>query len=158
MLRVKLRGLALLSLLSLVACKSTAEEAPSDAAIVARDASDSAVDVASDATPDVATDANDAAADVGDAATDSSDASDATSDSATDASDAATDASDAATDAPVDVRDAASDASCVSDGGCFACPSTSSEIINRCTASSCARFDRTRLTRLLTDGGLPPLP
>lgn len=86
------------------------------------------------------------------------------------------DASDATADAPVPVdatdgatpdvtsdggnTDASSDVSCVGDGGCWACPpATSAEIINRCTASSCARFDnRARLPRLLPDGGLPPLP
>lgn len=50
--------------------------------------------------------------------------------------------------------------SCVGDGGCFACaPTTSVQFLNRCTSSSCTRFDNaTRLTRLNADGGLPPLP
>ena len=63
---------------------------------------------------------------------------------------------DVATDAAPDVADG----SCApGDGGCFSCPSTSAEIINRCTGASCARFDNgARLTRLLPDGGLPPLP
>ncbi len=70
---------------------------------------------------------------------------------------------DGATDVPA--TDGATDAgpadagSCVGDGGCFACPpTTSTQFLNRCTTASCARFDSARLTRLNADGGLPPLP
>ncbi len=135
-----LRRLALASLLALAACKSTPEEAPSDSGPIVRDAqTDATADVAADATADVAADVtNDVTADV------TNDASnDATNDVTTDAG-----------------ADAAADASCVGDGGCYACPpTTSTQIITRCTAASCARFDNAaRLPRLLADGGLPALP
>lgn len=141
--RSTLRHLALASLLALAACKSTPEEAPTDSGPIVRDAqpdtSADVADAASDVVSDVTTDAStDAAVDA---------PSDASSDASADAS------ADAASDAPADV-------SCVGDGGCYACPpTTSSQIITRCTAASCARFDNAaRLPRLLADGGLPPLP
>lgn len=138
MSRSTLRHLALASLLALAACKSTAEEAPSDSGPIVRDAQpDTGADVAADAQPDAGADV----ADVTDASTDV--ASDASADVTTDA-----------------ITDAPSDASCVGDGGCYACPpTTSAQIITRCTAASCARFDNAaRLPRLLADGGLPALP
>jgi hypothetical protein len=73
--------------------------------------------------------------------------------------DAAADASHAADGA--DGADAALDA-CASDanGGCYACPpTTATQLQNACTNATCVPFDdRARLTRLLADGGLPPLP
>ena len=43
---------------------------------------------------------------------------------------------------------------------CYACtPTTTQEIENACTGSTCVPFDdATRLTNLTADGGLPPLP
>jgi hypothetical protein len=136
MTRLTLRPLALALLLA-VACKGTEEAAPTDTGAIQRDASD----VAPDAQPDVTTDAQ----------------PDVTTDALPDVAADATDAGgDVATDAAPDVADG----SCApGDGGCSSCPSSSAEIINRCTGASCARFDNSaRLTRLLPDGGLPPLP
>lgn len=144
MTRLTLRPLALALLLAVAAaCKGTEEAAPTDTGAIQRDASDVAdaqPDVTADAPPDVTTDVT----------------SDVTPDVSGDATDAGGDATDAAPDAATDVADG----SCApGDGGCFSCPSTSAEIINRCNGASCARFDNSaRLTRLLPDGGLPPLP
>jgi hypothetical protein len=44
------------------------------------------------------------------------------------------------------------------EAGCVVCPTTSSGLLNQCTASACARFDNARCGRLLPDGGLPSLP
>lgn len=42
--------------------------------------------------------------------------------------------------------------------GCFNCPSTTAEFLNRCTSSDCAPFDNhARLPHLKPDGTLPPL-
>jgi hypothetical protein len=43
---------------------------------------------------------------------------------------------------------------------CFPCaPTTSVQFLNACTSASCVPFDdTTRLTNLLPDGALPPLP
>ena len=45
-------------------------------------------------------------------------------------------------------------------GQCYPCTPTSPiEFLNACTSAACVPFDdATRLTRLLADGGLPPLP
>jgi hypothetical protein len=45
-------------------------------------------------------------------------------------------------------------------GQCYSCiPTTPIEFLNACTSAACVPFDdATRLTRLLPDGGLPPLP
>jgi hypothetical protein len=45
-------------------------------------------------------------------------------------------------------------------GRCYPCtPTTPIEFLNACTSAACIPFDNaTRLTRLLPDGGLPPLP
>jgi hypothetical protein len=49
--------------------------------------------------------------------------------------------------------------SCTGDAGCYACaPKTTQEFLNACTTAQCEPFDRKRLTHLLPDGGLPPLP
>jgi hypothetical protein len=52
--------------------------------------------------------------------------------------------------------------SCVVDPvrGCYPCaPTTSEEVVNACTSSTCVPFDdATRLTKLSPGGGLPPLP
>ena len=48
-----------------------------------------------------------------------------------------------------------------SDAGlaCYACaPATVPEFENACSGATCVPFDDTRLTKLLPDGGLPPLP
>ena len=65
-------------------------------------------------------------------------------------------------DAP-DARYAAADATtCDVDLAvqCFPCaPKAPPELLNACTSASCVPFDdSTRLTNLLPDGGLPPLP
>jgi hypothetical protein len=58
--------------------------------------------------------------------------------------------------------DAASDpgGSCIGVGGCYAClPSTDTQYGSACTDAKCRPFDnRSRLTNLLSDGGLAPLP
>jgi hypothetical protein len=42
---------------------------------------------------------------------------------------------------------------------CYACaPTTSAQFANACTNSTCVPFDDTRLTNLLLDGALPPVP
>lgn len=149
------RVLLALTVALAAACDDTPEAAPSDSGPIARDVvdvtdatSDTGSDVLTpqDATGDVAVDVT---RDVGPDVTDAS--PDVTGDASADASPDVV-----AVDASADVVDA----SCApGDGGCFACPTTSSEIINRCTAASCARFDNAaRLPRLLADGGLPPLP
>jgi hypothetical protein len=143
-----MRALKLLAALALAACNNTPEAAPADSGPLLRDI------VAADAPADAQT-----PADV---------------QTPTDAQ-APTDAQ-TPTDAPVDIPDVsvptdspsvdagadagAADASCVSDGGCYACPPTAPEqFLNRCNTAACAPFDnRARLTRLLADGGLPPLP
>jgi hypothetical protein len=45
-------------------------------------------------------------------------------------------------------------------GGCYAgTPSSNAQFLNACTTVTCQPFDnRTRLTRLTADGGLPPIP
>lgn len=141
------RCLLALTVALAAACDDTPEAAPSDSGPIARDVVD-VTDATSDTGSDVVT-PQDATGDV---------ARDVADDAATDAS--ADVAVDAAADVAVDGSADVVDASCApGDGGCFACPTTSSEIINRCTAASCARFDNaTRLPRLLADGGLPPLP
>lgn len=159
---MKLRHLLFALALSAAACKTTEEAAPTDSGTPPRDVADASAD----ASPDAAGDAsNDVAADVtadapADVTTDV--ATDVTADVSADApADVTADASgDVTADASADVTaDAAADGSCApGDGGCISCPTTSAEIINRCTTATCARFDRARLTRLLADGGLPPLP
>jgi hypothetical protein len=44
--------------------------------------------------------------------------------------------------------------------GCYPCaPTTSEQVTNACTSSTCVPFDdTTRLTKLLPGGSLPPLP
>jgi len=42
---------------------------------------------------------------------------------------------------------------------CYPCnPLTTEQLLNACTGAQCIPFDRARLTKLLPDGGLPPLP
>jgi hypothetical protein len=42
---------------------------------------------------------------------------------------------------------------------CYGCtPTTSPQFANACTTSGCVPFDDTRLTNLLLDGALPPVP
>ena len=42
---------------------------------------------------------------------------------------------------------------------CYSCvPTVTVEFLNACTSAACVPFDDTRVTRLLADGGLPPLP
>ena len=42
---------------------------------------------------------------------------------------------------------------------CYPCaPSSHAQFLNACTSAACVPFDGTRLTHLLPDGGLPPLP
>lgn len=42
---------------------------------------------------------------------------------------------------------------------CYACkPQTPQEFLNACTSSMCSPFDRSRLTKIGSDGTLPPLP
>lgn len=57
---------------------------------------------------------------------------------------------------------AAVDASCEGDssGPCYACtPVTTLQFLNACTSATCVPFnDVGRLTNLLPDGSLPPLP
>lgn len=159
---MKLRHLLFALALSAAACKTTEEAAPTDSGTPPRDVTDASADANADAAKDAAADAsNDVAPDVSnDVVADAP--ADVTADAPADVTaDAATDVSaDVTADAAADVTaDAAADGSCApGDGGCISCPTTSAEIINRCTTASCARFERTRLTRLLADGGLPPLP
>ena len=57
--------------------------------------------------------------------------------------------------------DAEAEASCSGDAGhpCYACPpSTSDQFLNACSNAACVPFDVRRLTNLLPDGSLPPLP
>lgn len=132
-----MRALKLLAALALAACNNPPEAAPADSGPLLRDivAVDAPTDAQAPTDVQAPTDAQDAAAPV-----DIPDAS-------------------APTDAPSSDAGAA-DASCVSDGGCYACPPTTpTQFLNQCTTAACAPFDnRARLTRLLADGGLPPLP
>jgi len=49
--------------------------------------------------------------------------------------------------------------SCTGSGGCFTCtPGDESQILARCTDSTCVPFDNNRLTLVGDDGGLRPLP
>ena len=163
---MKLRHLLFALALSAAACKTTEEAAPTDSGTPPRDVADASADASPDAAKDAAADAsNDVTPDVSNDVTADAPAdaqADVTADAPADVTaDAATDVSaDVTADAAADVTaDAAADGSCApGDGGCISCPTTSAEIINRCTTASCARFERTRLTRLLADGGLPPLP
>ncbi|GAC1537761.1 MAG: hypothetical protein NVS3B10_02110 [Polyangiales bacterium] len=42
---------------------------------------------------------------------------------------------------------------------CYPCnPLTTEQLLNACTGAQCIPFDRARLTNLLPDGGMPPLP
>lgn len=42
---------------------------------------------------------------------------------------------------------------------CYPCnPITTEQLLNTCTGAQCIPFDRARVTLLLADGGLPPLP
>lgn len=42
---------------------------------------------------------------------------------------------------------------------CYPCnPLTNEQLLNACTGAQCIPFDRARLTKLLPDGRLPPLP
>lgn len=42
---------------------------------------------------------------------------------------------------------------------CYPCaPATQPQFLNACTSAACVPFDDTRVTLLLPDGGLPPLP
>lgn len=152
-----MRALKLLAVLALAACNNTPEAAPVDSGPLLRDI------VAADAPADATTPV-DVPADVP-APTDAQAPTDVPA--PTDAQDAAApgDIPDVSTLADVPTPDAAADggapdASCVADGGCYACPPTAPEhFLNRCTTAACAPFDnRARLTRLLADGGLPPLP
>jgi hypothetical protein len=57
--------------------------------------------------------------------------------------------------------DASVEASCSGDdGACYACtPATTPQFLNACTGATCVPFDDVgRLTHLLPDGSLPPLP
>jgi hypothetical protein len=57
--------------------------------------------------------------------------------------------------------DAAEAASCSVDLAtqCYPCaPATQPQFLNACTSAACVPFDDTRVTLLLPDGGLPPLP
>ncbi len=43
--------------------------------------------------------------------------------------------------------------------GCYPCAATTQvQFLNACTSARCVAFDDTRLTNLLPDGALPPLP
>jgi hypothetical protein len=56
---------------------------------------------------------------------------------------------------------AVAEASCGDDaaGSCYACtPVTNVQFLNACTNAACVPFDDGRLTNLLPDGALPPLP
>ncbi len=147
---MKLRHLLFAFALSAAACKTAEEAAPTDSGTPPRDVADASADAAKDAAADAS---NDVTPDVSNDVTADAPA-DVTADAATDVT------ADVTADAAADVTaDAAADGSCApGDGGCISCPTTSAEIINRCTTASCARFERARLTRLLPDGALPPLP
>jgi hypothetical protein len=41
--------------------------------------------------------------------------------------------------------------------GCFNCPETDLEYLNRCADGDCVAFDNARLSKLNADGSLPPL-
>jgi hypothetical protein len=41
--------------------------------------------------------------------------------------------------------------------GCFNCPKTDEQYLNRCTPGTCVSFDNDRLTKLNADGSLPDL-
>jgi hypothetical protein len=42
---------------------------------------------------------------------------------------------------------------------CYPCtPVRADELLNACTSARCVPFERSRLTKLLPDGALPPLP
>jgi len=44
-------------------------------------------------------------------------------------------------------------------GGCFAgTPTTNDQFLNSCNGQTCQHYDNSQLTKLSTDGGLPPLP
>lgn len=72
-----------------------------------------------------------------------------------------------ATDASDDVVAADGAVTCT-DGGaadvnlaevCYPCtPVVTEQFLNACTGAQCVPFDRARVTRLLPDGALPPLP
>ncbi len=64
-------------------------------------------------------------------------------------------------DADAGGSDAADAASCSVDLAtrCYPCaPATQPQFLNACTSAACVPFDDTRVTLLLPDGGLPPLP
>jgi hypothetical protein len=80
---------------------------------------------------------------------------------------AASSASDASDASPASDASVASDApNCNADpltftdpSQCYGCtPTTSPQFANACTTSGCVPFDDTRLTNLLLDGALPPVP
>jgi hypothetical protein len=44
-------------------------------------------------------------------------------------------------------------------GGCFpGTPTTNDQFLNSCNGQTCQHYDNSQLTKLSTDGGLPPLP
>jgi hypothetical protein len=43
------------------------------------------------------------------------------------------------------------------DDGCFNCPKTDLQYLNRCASGDCVPFDNSRLTKLNADGSLPDL-
>lgn len=64
-------------------------------------------------------------------------------------------------DAAADGSDAADVVSCSVNLAtqCYPCaPATQPQFLNACTSAACVPFDDTRVTLLLPDGGLPPLP
>jgi hypothetical protein len=67
---------------------------------------------------------------------------------------------DASGDAALDTGAAADGCTGDASATCYACtPTTSSQLQNACTDATCVPFDeRARLTHLLPDGALPPLP
>jgi hypothetical protein len=68
---------------------------------------------------------------------------------------------DAGSDASAGDADASDAASCSVDLAtqCYPCaPATQPQFLNACTSAPCVPFDDTRVTLLLPDGGLPPLP
>jgi hypothetical protein len=56
--------------------------------------------------------------------------------------------------------EASCDAWTPASGQCYACPpATNPQILNACTNADCVPFDdKARVTKLLSDGGLPPVP
>jgi hypothetical protein len=105
---------------------------------------------ASSATLPDRTEPRDASA--GDADAGGSDGGASTGDGVSDAS---------AGDAGTGGSDAADGASCSVDLAttCYPCaPATQPQFLNACTSAACVPFDDTRVTLLLPDGGLPPLP